>query len=176
MTFYVQSIRIMTESSFLKYYLTPLGWAEISSDNEAITRLRIVEEAGVSHDSPPECLVECMMQLDEYFMGLRKSFTVPVKAEGTPFQERVWKALQGIPYGTVKTYGELSEIVGGRNNTRAVGSAAHYNPILILIPCHRLVGVRGNLTGFAAGIPRKEWLLRHEGYLQGDDGQMAFFS
>ena len=166
----------MESLNYVKYYQTHIGWTEIRSNEESITHLTIVNEPGDNSETIPEVINECIAQLDEYFMGLRKEFTVSINPVGTPFQERVWAALRGIPYGCVKTYGELSEVVGGRNNTRAVGSAAHYNPILILVPCHRLIGVNGNLTGFAAGLPRKEWLLYHEGYLKSCNSQMPFFS
>ena len=166
----------MESPNYIKYYQTPIGWTEIRSNEEAVTNLVIVDEPGENSETVPAVINECIAQLDEYFMGIRKEFTVSINPVGTPFQERVWAALCRIPYGSIKTYGELSEVVGGRNNTRAVGSAAHYNPILILVPCHRLIGVNGNLTGFAAGLPRKEWLLYHEGYLKSYNSQMPFFS
>ena len=104
-------------------------------------------------------------QLEEYFAGDRKVFDVPLRFEGTPFQETVWRALQSIPYGTTWTYGQLAEEIGRPGASRAVGLANGRNPISIIVPCHRVIGSDGSLTGFGGGLGRKEWLLRHEGAL-----------
>lgn len=104
-------------------------------------------------------------QLDEYFAGKRMTFDVPLAAEGTGFERRVWGALQAIPYGTTLSYGELARRLGDPRATRAVGAANGKNPIPIIVPCHRVVGSRGELTGFGGGIDRKRWLLEHEGAL-----------
>ena len=95
-------------------------------------------------------------------MGKRKSFDLPVKPEGTDFQKNVWEHLQQIPYGQTRTYGDLATMIGNKKASRAVGMANHCNPILILIPCHRVIGANGSLTGYAAGIEAKKYLLRME--------------
>lgn len=102
-------------------------------------------------------------QLEEYVMGRRQAFDLPLRYSGTPFQTRVWDALCGIPYGETRTYGELAEYIGSPKSARAVGRACHANPIAVIIPCHRVVGSSGSLTGFGGGIDVKERLLRLEG-------------
>jgi methylated-DNA-[protein]-cysteine S-methyltransferase len=101
-------------------------------------------------------------QLRAYFAGELQAFDVPLAARGTPFQQRVWQLLRTIPYGTTTTYGELARRLGNGNASRAVGLANGRNPIGIVIPCHRVVGADGALTGYAGGIERKRWLLEHE--------------
>ena len=104
----------------------------------------------------------CARQLAEYFAGARRVFDVPLRPRGTPFQQRVWAALRTIPYGETRTYGEIAAAVGSPRAARAVGGAIHRNPVLILIPCHRVVG-RAGLTGFRAGLEMKRLLLAAEG-------------
>ncbi len=105
---------------------------------------------------------ELKIQLEEYFSGKRKSFSVPLKPKGTAFQEKVWKELLKIPCGEVKTYGEIAKALGNPKSARAVGLACNKNPIIILIPCHRVVGKNGNLTGYACGLDMKKYLLSIE--------------
>lgn len=105
---------------------------------------------------------ELEIQLEEYFNGKRKSFSVPLKPKGTDFQEKVWKELLKIPCGEVKTYGEIAKALGNPKSARAVGLACNKNPIIILIPCHRVVGKNGNLTGYACGLDMKKKLLSIE--------------
>ena len=98
-------------------------------------------------------------QLKEYFAGKRKSFNIPISANGTEFQIKVWKELQKIPYGKTATYKEIAENIGNKNASRAVGMANNKNPIAIIIPCHRVIGTKGDLTGYAGGIKLKKYLL-----------------
>lgn len=107
-------------------------------------------------------LKQTSQELIEYFQGERQSFTVPVRAEGTDFQRRVWEALCRIPYGETRTYGEIARQVGSPKGARAVGMACNRNPIMMLVPCHRVVGSDGKLVGFAGGLAMKEALLRME--------------
>jgi O-6-methylguanine DNA methyltransferase len=107
-------------------------------------------------------------QLAEYFTGRRETFAVPLDLRGTPFQVKVWKALLRIPYGRLRTYGELARVIRQPAATRAVGQAAGHNPLPILVPCHRLVGKGGSLVGFAGGVTTKARLLRLEGHTLGD--------
>jgi methylated-DNA-[protein]-cysteine S-methyltransferase len=102
---------------------------------------------------------EVKQQLGEYFAGTRTEFTVPVAPSGTPFQRAVWRELTTIPYGQTRTYGEIARTLGGPKLTRAVGAANGRNPISIVVPCHRVVGSDGSLTGYAGGLPRKRFLL-----------------
>jgi methylated-DNA-[protein]-cysteine S-methyltransferase len=101
-------------------------------------------------------------QLEEYFAGSRTEFDVPIDPVGTEFQRAAWRALQTIPYGATVTYGEQAERIGDRRKARAVGAANGRNPISIIVPCHRVVGAGGDLTGFAGGVATKAWLLDHE--------------
>lgn len=111
----------------------------------------------------PACVRQAAQQLTEYFAGLRKIFNFPYQVtSGTAFQRQVWDALTAIPYGQTRTYGEIARIIGKPGASRAVGAANHHNPLLIVIPCHRVIGAQGALTGFAAGIAIKRDLLALE--------------
>jgi methylated-DNA-[protein]-cysteine S-methyltransferase len=122
-----------------------------------------VEDDGRRPANP--ILARARRQLEEYFAGTRTTFDVPLAPTGTPFEQRVWEALRAIPYGTTTSYGVLARQLGDPRATRAVGAANGRNPIPIIVPCHRVVGARGELTGFGGGIDRKRWLLEHEGVL-----------
>jgi methylated-DNA-[protein]-cysteine S-methyltransferase len=104
-------------------------------------------------------------QLADYLAKTRTTFDIPLEAEGSKFEHRVWNALVTIPYGTTRSYGELAKSLGDKHATRAVGLANGKNPIPIIVPCHRVVGAKGELTGFGGGLERKRWLLEHEGAL-----------
>ena len=104
-------------------------------------------------------------QLEEYFAGSRTTFDLPLEPSGTDFQLSVWELLRRIPYGFTTSYGELARALGDQQKSRAVGAANGANPIPIIVPCHRVVGSKGELTGFGGGIERKRWLLEHEGAL-----------
>ncbi|MEI8370521.1 MAG: methylated-DNA--[protein]-cysteine S-methyltransferase [Planctomycetia bacterium] len=106
-------------------------------------------------------------QLDEYFRGWRTTFDLPLAPCGTPFQRAAWEILRTIPFGHTMTYGEQARRLGGANKARAVGAANGRNPLSLIVPCHRVIGADGSLTGFAAGVERKAWLLRHEAEIRG---------
>jgi len=110
-----------------------------------------------------EVLARAREQLNEYFARSRTTFDLPLDPAGSPFERRVWEALRAIPYGSTVSYGELARRLGDPRATRAVGAANGKNPIPIIVPCHRVVGARGELTGFGGGLDRKRWLLEHEG-------------
>lgn len=120
------------------------------------------EDAGASR-----VLAEARRQLEEYFAGERLAFAVPLAPNGTPFQLRVWSALREIPYADTTSYGELARRLGDPRATRAVGAANGRNPISIIVPCHRVIGASGSLTGFGGGLDRKRWLLEHEASIAG---------
>lgn len=113
-------------------------------------------------DDEHPVLAQTVRELDEYFAGKRREFTVPLDPAGTPFQQSAWKVLQEIPYGQTITYGEQARRLGDPAKARAVGAANGRNPISIIVPCHRVVGVSGALTGFAGGMDAKHWLLEFE--------------
>mgnify|MGYP002508067362 len=112
-----------------------------------------------------ELLKKTEQQILEYFDGKRQNFSLPIAPEGTVFQKKVWKALQNIPYGQTRSYGEIAREIGQCNASRAVGNANHNNPIAIIIPCHRVIGATGKLTGYYGGLDKKEFLLKLEGAL-----------
>ena len=116
----------------------------------------------VFHAETPLVLAECYNQLDEYFKGKRHEFTFPYQLEGTSFQKMVWNALNEIPYSKTWSYKEIALSIGNEKAVRAVGSANGKNKLSIVIPCHRVIGSNGTLTGYAGGLWRKEWLLHHE--------------
>lgn len=124
-------------------------------------RSRLPEGLELSADPAPAAGV--VTQLEEYFAGTRKAFTVPIGARGTPFQEKVWAALRRIPWGETRTYGELAALIGKPGAARAVGRANATNPVCVLVPCHRVIGAGGQLTGFAFGPELKRQLLSLEG-------------
>jgi methylated-DNA-[protein]-cysteine S-methyltransferase len=123
------------------------------------------DRGGAAGGGGDAILARACQQLLEYFAGTRTAFEVPLAASGTTFEQRVWELLRAIPYGTTTSYGALARRLGDPRATRAVGAANGKNPIPIIVPCHRVVGARGELTGFGGGIDRKRWLLEHEGAL-----------
>jgi len=144
------------------YYKSPLGPIEISGMQDSILSVDFVEDMLPGDDDLPFCLKTCIKQIDEYFNGKRKEFLLKLDPQGTIFQRRVWKQLEKIPFGAVVTYSEIASIIGKPNACREVGRANGRNPIAIIIPCHRVVGSDGSLTGYGGGLWRKEWLIKHE--------------
>ncbi|HEU4563063.1 MAG TPA: methylated-DNA--[protein]-cysteine S-methyltransferase [Gemmatimonadaceae bacterium] len=118
-------------------------------------------------------LAEAAAQLEAYFAGKLTAFDLPLAARGTPFQERVWGALRGIGFGEVISYAELARRIGDPRAVRAVGAANGRNPLSIIVPCHRVIGADGSLTGYGGGITRKRWLLEHEGALRAPEEVLA---
>lgn len=141
---------------------TPLGFAKITGNHDGISSISILNSEETISDIIPKMLEDCVYQLQEYFEGKRKSFHLKLNPQGTDFQKKVWKALQNIPYGKQISYLELSKQIGDAKAIRAVANANGKNPILIVIPCHRVIGSDGSLTGYAGGLARKQWLLNHE--------------
>lgn len=146
------------------YYPTPLGEVGIAEENGFITNLffnKTVAPREFEIDETP-LLQKAAAQLNEYLSGKRTRFDLPLAPEGTSFQCQCWEALRTIPYGETRSYGEQAALIGNPKASRAVGRANGQNPISIFIPCHRVVGVNGSLTGFAGGIEAKKWLLELE--------------
>ena len=148
-------------------FASPIGLLVLSASETALTGVYFPKGRRVRIGSAGEneILVATKRQLTEYFAGKRTTFDVPLEAEGTPFEQRVWKLLRAIPYGTTTSYGDLARRLGDPKEARAVGAANGKNPIPIIVPCHRVVGSNGDLTGFGGGLERKRWLLEHEGAL-----------
>ena len=146
---------------FTSYYQSPVGILKIQCNETKITTLNFCNEV-VLHSDQHELLSNCQLELDEYFSGIRTSFSIPLELMGTPFQNRVWDALKTIPYGKTISYLSLSKLLGDVKAIRAVGAANGRNNIAIIIPCHRVIGSNAKLVGYAGGLWRKQWLLEHE--------------
>lgn len=144
---------------------TPLGTAKIKGDEKGVSVISILQEGEISKVIPVE-LKDAVKQLQEYFDGKRTTFNFPINPKGTDFQQKVWKALLEIPYGKTTSYMDLSKKLGDVKAIRAVASANGKNPLWIVVPCHRVIGSDGSLTGYAGGLWRKKWLLEHENPLK----------
>lgn len=160
----------MSFKSFYHTYKSPMGDLILRGNGKALTGLWIrgqshtpvVDPSWIEDVSPFHDVIQ---QLDEYFAGSRKSFTVPMEwCEGTPFQQAIWTKITEIPFGQTITYGELARRAKQPTAFRAAGAATGRNPISIINPCHRVVGTSGSLTGYSGGLEHKVWLLRHEGF------------
>ncbi|MBM7619966.1 methylated-DNA-[protein]-cysteine S-methyltransferase [Bacillus tianshenii] len=146
-------------------YKTPIGLLEITGTEETICSIMFEEREEIENlmqDDTPKVLALCWKQLDEYFKGERSEFTFPYTFQGTVFQQSVWNALKEIPYAETGSYKDIAVSIGNEKAIRAVGSANGRNRLTIVIPCHRIIGSNGTLTGYAGGLWRKEWLLNHE--------------
>ncbi len=158
-----------TPALFAVFYDSPIGRIEIQGSEAGISALDFVDP-GRARPRPrgkaplPAPLAECMKQIDEYFRSIRTAFTVKLDLRGTDFQKKVWANLLRVKFGRTTTYKALAAAVGRPAATRAVGGANHRNPVSIIVPCHRVVGSDGRLTGYGGGLWRKDWLLRHEGH------------
>jgi methylated-DNA-[protein]-cysteine S-methyltransferase len=151
---------------------SPLGELVVASEGEALTSVRFEQHAHLAPLAPDSLrddharpLAEAKRQLAAYFAGELRAFTLPLAPGGSEFQRKVWAALAEIPFGTTSSYGALARRLGAPSHARAVGHANGRNPLSILVPCHRVVGAGGALTGYAGGIARKRWLLGHEAAL-----------
>ncbi|ATP42260.1 cysteine methyltransferase [Solibacillus sp. R5-41] len=144
---------------------SPLGMVEITSTENAITAVLFVDREETIHEQTsetPTVLKDCYEQLIQYFNGERTKFTVPYEMYGTDFQKSVWTALTTVPFAKTESYKDIAIKVGNEKAVRAVGTTNGKNPISIIVPCHRIIGANGKLTGYAGGLWRKEWLLMHE--------------
>lgn len=142
------------------YYDSIIGIIKIGVSDETVCEIEITDCLGES--APSRFADLAFKEISEYLDGKRKSFDFPISPKGTDFQKKVWSALSEIPYGETKTYGEIAAGIGNPQAARAVGNACNKNPLLIAVPCHRVLGADGSLTGFAAGIEVKKRLLRLE--------------
>ncbi len=145
---------------------TPLGIAKLEGDEHGLCAVSVLNSDLPLDPIIPEVLEDAVYQLQEYFEGKRKDFSLVLNPQGTAFQKRVWEALQHIPFGRTVSYLELSKTLGDVKAIRAVAAANGKNPLWIIIPCHRVIGSDGSLTGYAGGLHRKKWLLEHESPVQ----------
>ncbi|UJH68949.1 methylated-DNA--[protein]-cysteine S-methyltransferase [Allomuricauda sp. SCSIO 65647] len=146
------------ETAYLK---TPIGTAEFKGDTSGLISITVIDEKKPA-DIIPEVLEDAVYQLKEYFEGSRKQFDLKLNPQGTDFQKKVWSALLEVPYGKTVSYLELTKRLGDVKAIRAVAAANGKNPLWIVVPCHRIIGSNGDLTGYAGGLHRKKWLLDHE--------------
>jgi methylated-DNA-[protein]-cysteine S-methyltransferase len=144
------------------YISTPLGSAKLEGDENGLNTVTVLEQEEPESKIIPDVLIDAAYQLNEYFEGKRRNFDLLLNPEGTEFQKKVWSLLCEIPYGKTLSYLELSRRLGDVKAIRAVASANGKNPLWIIIPCHRVIGSDGSLTGYAGGLHRKKWLLNHE--------------
>lgn len=142
---------------------SPIGKVWVESDGERITRITFDNPGRGRNTKAPKVLKEGVIQLKAYFTGRRKKFDLPLYLVGSPYRREIWDRLRKIPYGQTITYGELAREAGGLAGS--AGSACAVNPLLIVVPCHRVLGSTGLLTAYAGGLWRKKWLLEHEGVL-----------
>ena len=140
---------------------SPLGITKIEGDEKGVTIISVLSEGELSTTIPNQ-LQEAVLQLQEYFEGKRQDFTFKLNPKGTDFQQKVWQELRNIPFGKTISYLDLSKKLGDLKAIRAAASANGKNPIWIVVPCHRVIGTDGSLTGYAGGLWRKKWLLEHE--------------
>lgn len=147
----------------IDYFVSPIGSIEITADAKAINSLYFVDQARAAN--PSSLTVEVTRQLHQYFAGDRRTFDLPLNARGTKFQQAVWSELCKLGFGETCSYQDIACELKNPKAVRAVGAANGKNPISIIVPCHRVIGADGALTGYAGGVERKAWLLKHEGAL-----------
>ncbi len=150
---------------------SPIGRIAVFAENEKIVRLDLKTKEKSDSVITEKVLFDAEKQLSEYFSGRRVQFDIPYKFSGTDFQKAVWRELEKIPFGKTMTYGEVALAAGKPKAARAVGMTCNKNPLAIVVPCHRVVGAGGKLTGFACGTDVKEWLLCHEAGLKGEHNE-----
>lgn len=141
--------------------VTPIGNLLIESDGNAVLAIQFSWDIPVV-ENPDNVVDNCINQLKEYFAGVRKTFDIDLNPEGTNFQKKVWELVYKIPFGETTSYGAIAQLLGDAKLNRAVGLANGANPIPIIVPCHRVIGSDGSLTGYAGGLEIKKWLLNHE--------------
>lgn len=144
------------------YVPSPIGCLRVSGSESGIQAIEFCENPGPEPGEIPACLRLAGQQLEEYFQGRRLDFELPLDLHGTAFQKKVWGALLEVPCGSTASYGEIAHAIGRPGSGRAVGGANHCNPVSIVVPCHRIIGGDGRLTGYGGGLWRKQWLLDHE--------------
>ena len=143
-------------------FKSPIGDLVVTVTEKGVSGIHFSDDAVACEAKQSAILTACLAQLAEYFGGVRAEFSVPLDLNGTPFQLDVWRALLQIPYGATSSYGGVAAAIGKPKAVRAVGGANHNNPVSIIVPCHRVIGSDGGLTGYGGGLHRKRWLLDHE--------------
>jgi methylated-DNA-[protein]-cysteine S-methyltransferase len=147
---------------YYDYYESPIGLVELGGTSKSITSLFFVNLPRKEYESCPT-VGKAIQQVAEYFEGTRREFEIDISFSGTEFQEQVWQELLTVSYGHSASYQDIAKAIGNPKAIRAVGAANGRNPISLIVPCHRIIGKNGKLTGYGGGLWRKEWLLKHEG-------------
>jgi len=150
---------------YIDYLQTPIAKLEIQASEKGVSIIHFIKPEDPKNKavvSPNKFTEQCKQQLTEYFLQSRTVFDVQLDMQGTSFQMNVWKSLLKIPFGAVVTYGDIAHMIDNPKAVRAVGAANGRNPISIIVPCHRVIGSNGTLTGYGGGLHNKEWLLKHE--------------
>lgn len=161
------------ENENTAYLKTPIGKIKITANEKAVTSILFVfDDTEMLPENLNDIVLAGKQQLSEFFAGKRKEFTFPVEQKGTEFQNNVWTIVTTIPFGHTASYLDIARAIGDRGAIRAVGTANGKNQLSIVMPCHRVIGADGNLTGYAGGLWRKKWLLDHEKKYSGKDLQM----
>jgi len=153
----------MQKNNYIDSIQTPIGILEVTASVDAIVSVYFVDKAQTVCAN--DITQQAISQLREYFNGERLSFSLPLSAKGSDFQQQVWQALTTIEYGHTCSYADIASQINNPKGVRAVGLANSKNPMTVIVPCHRVIGKNGNLTGYAGGVDRKAWLLKHEGVL-----------
>lgn len=144
-------------------FISPIGELQIVTEANFIISISFPSNSNpVNYSIENKLIIEAANQLKAYFAGRLFTFNLPIKPRGTAFQKEIWEILKSIPFGKTRSYSSIAELAGGPHYTRAVGNANANNPIAVVIPCHRVIGVHGGLVGYAGGIQKKKWLLEHE--------------
>lgn len=163
-------------NKYVTYLRSPIGQIKLTGDETSVNSILFVfDDTEMEEENLNSVLTQCKKELLEYFAGKRNEFTVPVKQAGTEFQQKVWHELEKIHYGKTVSYNFIAESLGDKKAIRAVGAANGRNQISIIVPCHRVIGSDGSLTGYAGGMWRKKWLLNHEREFSGGETQMEMF-
>ena len=152
-------------------YQSPIGWFRLSCTDHGLCEAQFTDEIN-RHDAH-SILSDTIIQLDEYFSNQRTEFTIPLHFTGTDFQQKIWRLLLNIPFGKTLSYLQMARLAGDEKVIRAAASANGKNPLAIIVPCHRVIGSDGSLTGYAGGLWRKKWLLEHE-YIIAKQGSFIF--
>ncbi len=163
-------------TKYVSYLKSPIGQIKLTADDNAVNSILFVfNDTEMEEENINSVLTQCKKELSEYFAGKRKEFDVPIQQVGTEFQQRVWSELVKISYGKTVSYNYIAIALGDKKSVRVVGSSNGKNQISIIVPCHRVIGSDGSLTGYAGGLWRKKWLLTHEGKYSSEERQMEMF-
>jgi methylated-DNA-[protein]-cysteine S-methyltransferase len=163
-------------NKYVTYLKSPIGQLKITAEDEFINSILFVfSDTEMEEEKLNDVLNQCKTELSEYFAGKRKEFEVPFRQVGTEFQQKVWNELVKINYGKTVSYNHIAKAIDNQKSIRAVGTTNGKNQLSIIVPCHRVIGSDGSLTGYAGGLWRKKWLLNHEKEFSGGEKQMEMF-